>query len=183
VKNEPLKLSIEVLERAKRITLLILDVDGVLTDGKVYYGNYGDELQAFSLQDGMGMVLWRRAGFESVIISGRRSSMVKRRAKEMRVTQVFQSATDKEKIYLEILQNMGKSEEEVCFVGDDLVDIPLFRRVGLAVAVPNAVPEVKEAAHYVTEHAGGNGAVREVVDLLLKANGKWEKVTRDFIRS
>lgn len=167
------------MERARKITLLVLDVDGVLTDGKVYYGNYGDELQAFSLQDGMGMVLWRQAGLESVIISGRRSKMVKRRAKEMRVTQVFQSAGDKEKIYLEILQNMGKSDEEVCFMGDDLIDIPLFRRVGLAVAVPNAVPEVKESAHYITEHTGGNGAVREVTDLLLKANGKWEKVTRE----
>jgi 3-deoxy-D-manno-octulosonate 8-phosphate phosphatase (KDO 8-P phosphatase) len=127
----------------------------------------------------MGMVLWRQAGFESVMISGRRSKMVKRRAKEMRVTQVFQSVSDKEKIYLEILQNMGKSDEEVCFIGDDLVDIPLFRRVGLAVAVPNAVPEVKGSAHYITEHTGGNGAVREVIDLLLKANGKWKKATRE----
>ncbi len=171
-----------VVERARKITLLVLDVDGVLTDGKVYYGNYGDELQAFSLQDGMGMVLWHQAGLQSVIVSGRRSGMVKRRAKEMRVAKVFQSAGDKEKIYLEILQNMGKSDEEVCFVGDDLVDVPLLRRAGLAVAVGNAVAEVKESAHYVTEHAGGNGAVREVIDLLLKANGKWEKVTHDFLK-
>lgn len=176
-------MSIEVLDRAKKITLLILDVDGVLTDGKVYYGNYGDELQSFNVQDGMGMVLWHQAGLQSVIVSGRRSGMVRRRAKEMRITQVFQSATDKEKIYLEVLQNMGKSDEEVCFVGDDLVDVPLLRRSGLAVTVPNAAAGVKESAHYVTEHAGGNGAVREVVDLLLRANGKWEKVTRDFLRS
>ena len=171
-----------IIERARRISLLILDVDGVLTDGKVYYGNYGDQLQAFSVQDGMGMGLWHRAGLQSVIISGRRSGVVKRRAKEMRIAKVFQSVGDKEKIYLEILQNVGKSDEEVCFIGDDLMDIPLFRRVGLAVAVGNAVAEVKEAAHYVTEHAGGNGAVREAVDLLLKANGKWEKVTRDFLK-
>ncbi len=173
----------EIVERAKKITLLILDVDGVLTDGKIYYGNYGDELQAFDVQDGMGMGLWHRAGLQSVIISGRRTKMLKRRAKEMRVTKVFQSVVDKEKIYLEILQNMGKSDEEVCFIGDDLNDIPLFRKAGLAVAVPNAVAEVRGSAHYVTQHAGGNGAVREAVDLLLKANGRWEKATHDFLRS
>ncbi len=173
----------EVFERAKKVSLLMLDVDGVLTDGKIYYGNYGDELQSFNVQDGMGMGLWHQAGLQSVIVSGRRSKMVKRRAQEMHVTKVFQLVGNKEKIYLEILQEMRKLEEEVCFVGDDLGDVPLLRRVGLAVAVPNAVAEVKESAHYITEHAGGNGAVREVISLLLKANGKWEKVTHDFLRS
>lgn len=173
----------EILERAKKITLLMLDVDGVLTDGKIYYGNYGDELQAFDVQDGMGMWMWHRAGLQSVMISGRRTRMVKRRAKELNVTKVFQAAGDKEKIYLEILKKMGKLDEEVCFIGDDLIDIPLLGRVGLAAAVPNAVAEVRETAHYVTQRQGGAGAVREVIDLLLKANGKWDQTTRDFLRS
>lgn len=172
MKNEPLKLSIEVLDRAKRITLLILDVDGVLTDGKIYYGNHGDVLQKFDVQDGMGMYLWYQAGMKSVIISGRRSKIIPRRAKEMRIGRVFQGVENKEKAYEAVLRKWDKRDEETCFIGDDLIDLPLLRRVGLAVAVPNAVREIRESADYVTRRSGGDGAVREIVDLLLKAKGE-----------
>lgn len=168
----------EVLQRANKISLLMLDADGVLTDGKIYYGNYGDQLQSFDVQDGMGMWLWQQAGLPSVVLSGRRSKMLTRRAKEMHITKVFQGVENKERVYLTIIQQMGKLDEEVCFIGDDVMDIPLLGRVGLGIAVANAVSEVKESAHYVTVRSGGNGAVREVVDLLLKSTGKWDEVIR-----
>ena len=180
--SDLLEANSEIIERAKRVTLLMLDVDGVLTDGKIYYGNYGDELQSFDAQDGMGMELWRQAGFSSVILSGRRSPMTIRRAKEMRVTKVFQGIKDKEKIYSEILKELGKSDEEICFIGDDLIDIPLLSKVGLAVGVPNAIAEVKQRAHYITEHWGGRGAVREVVDLVLKSKEMWQALMRKIQR-
>lgn len=178
--RDSLEIKPEVLERAKKITLLMMDVDGVLTDGRILYGNYGDELQSFNVKDGMGMWLWHEAGMQSVVLSGRRSAMVTRRSKEMQVSRVHQAVKDKKKTYLSIIKEMGKLEEEVCYMGDDLLDIPVLQRAGLAVTVADAVAEVRSQAHYITQHSGGSGAVREVVDLLLKATGQWEKVTQLF---
>ena len=178
--RDSLDIKPEVLDRAKKITLLMMDADGVLTDGRILYGNYGDELQSFDVKDGMGMWLWHQAGMQSVILSGRRSPMVNRRSKETQVNRVYQGVKDKKKVYLAILKEMGKLEEEVCYIGDDLLDLAVFQRVGLAVAVADAVPEARSQAHYITERSGGKGAVREVVDLLLRAAGRWEKVTQQF---
>jgi 3-deoxy-D-manno-octulosonate 8-phosphate phosphatase (KDO 8-P phosphatase) len=167
-------------DKAKAVKLLILDVDGVLTDGRIVYGNYGDELKFFNVHDGLGMTLLKRAGISSVIITARKSKIVKRRARDFGASSVY-SDHDKLKIYKKVLSKFNVREEEVCFIGDDLLDLPVLKRSGLAVAVPTAVDEVKNAAHYVTSHRGGFGAVREICDIILKATGKWEAVAAPYL--
>lgn len=163
----------EIDARFKRVKLVVLDVDGVLTDGRVVYGDYGDELKFFDITDGLGIELLRRAGIPVVAISGRKSKVNDRRAKELKITHLFQNASDKLKVFTKVIKKLKITPEEVCCMGDDLVDIPLMSRCGLAVAVQNAVSEVKGSAHYVTGRSGGRGAVREIADLILKAQDKW----------
>ena len=148
-------LSPEVLKRARQITTLVLDVDGVLTDGRIIYDEWGDELKCFDVQDGAGLVLWRRAGLRSAIITARHSRVVRRRAKELRVDFLAQRALEKLPAYEKLLRRWRLLPEYVCAIGDDLMELPLLRRVGLAVAVPNAVDEVKAVSHYVTQRPGG----------------------------
>jgi len=156
-------------ERAKNIKLLILDVDGVMTDGRIIYDNFGDEFKVFDVQDGYGMVLWYQAGLKSAIITAKKSRIVSRRAKICHVTKVFQGARDKGAVYEKVLKIFKLADEEVCFMGDDLIDSPIMKRVGLAVAVPYSRPEIKSLAHYLTKAGGGRGAVREVIELVLGA--------------
>ena len=170
----------ELALRAARVSLLVLDVDGVLTDGRIIYADYGDELKCFDVQDGAGLVFWNRVGLKSAIITARKSRLVKRRAKEMRVDVLAQGCLLKLPCYERVLKRFRVSDEQVCAIGDDLMELPILRRVGLAVAVPNAVDEVKQASHYVTQRAGGRGAVREVVDLILKAKGLREQVLQRY---
>ncbi len=172
----------EVLDRASRVKLLILDVDGVLTDGRIILGNYGDELKFFDIHDGHGVVMLIRSGIKTVIISGRKSRINVKRAKEMRVIKVYQNAHDKLKVFEKVLKKSRVTPEEVCYVGDDLIDLPVLKRVGFSVAVRNAVEEVRGAAHYVTERSGGRGAVREVADLLLKAQNQWDELMERYLR-
>ena len=167
-------------ERAKRIQLLIVDVDGVLTDGRIVYDEYGDELKFFDVQDGSGLVFWARAGLKSAIITARKSKLVARRAKEMQVTELFQKALEKIKPYEKLLKRWKLTDEQVCVIADDLFELPLMRRAGLPVCVPNAVAEVKAAAHYQTQRPGGRGAVRELVELILQAQGKWEGMLKRY---
>lgn len=169
-------------ERIRPVKLVIVDNDGVMTDGRIVLGDYGDELKFFDVQDGFGMVMLRRAGFNTVIISGKKSRVNDRRAKELLVDKLYQNAFDKLEIYEKVIRRFKVKPEEVCYIGDDLIDLPVLKRVGFAVAVRNARPEVKEAAHYVTEVPGGRGAVREVTDLLLKGQGKWTEATRRYFR-
>jgi 3-deoxy-D-manno-octulosonate 8-phosphate phosphatase (KDO 8-P phosphatase) len=164
----------EIIERAKRIKLLILDIDGVMTDGRIIYSIYGDELKFFDVQDGFGITLLNRAGLKSVIITAKRSRIVKLRGRDLRVAKTYHGFIDKAVPFKDVLRRFRVKPEEICFIGDDLIDLPVLKRVGLAVAVPNAVEEVKSAAHYVTERYGGRGAVREICDLLLKSQGKWD---------
>lgn len=164
----------EVLTRASQVSVLVLDVDGVLTDGRIIYADYGDELKCFDVQDGAGLVFWNRAGLKSAVITSRKSRLMKRRAKEMRVDCLVQGALLKLPAYERVLRRFHVTEEQVCAIGDDLMELPMLRRAGLAVAVPNAVEEVKRISHYVTQRPGGRGAVREVIDLVLKAKGVWE---------
>ncbi len=166
----------DVLQRASHISVLLLDVDGVLTDGRIVYAEYGDELKFFDVQDGAGLVFWHRVGLKSAIITARKSRMVKRRAKEMRIDFLVQGALLKLPAYERMLKRFRVSDEQVCAIGDDLMELPILRRVGLAVAVPNAVEEVKHVSHYITPRAGGHGAVREVITILLKAKGLWDQV-------
>ena len=173
-------MSADLQARIQKIKLVIVDNDGVLTDGRIVLGDYGDELKFFDAQDGFGLVLLRRAGLSTVIISGKKSRINHRRAKELMVNKIVQNAFDKLKAFEKIIKQFKISPEEVCYIGDDLIDLPVMKRVGLAVAVPNAVQEVREAAHYRTQKYGGRGAVREAVDMILKGQGLWQKVTEKY---
>lgn len=160
-------------DKAKKIKLLLLDVDGVMTDGRIIYDNFGDELKVFDVQDGYGLVLWHRAGLKSAIVTAKKTRIVTRRAKECRITKVFQNARDKGIAYEKVLKIFKVADSEVCFMGDDLVDIPIMKRAGLAVAVPYSREEVKSLAHYITKSQNGRGAVREVIELILKSQGEF----------
>lgn len=155
---------------AGRVRLLLMDCDGVLTDGRLYFTSGGEAMKVFDVRDGQGLVSWHKAGFSSGIISGRRSEIVDVRARELGVRFVHQGVEDKIQAFLAILAEAYVSDPfEVAYMGDDIGDLPLLRKVGLPIAVADAVPEVKAAAKYVTEARGGRGAVREVTDLLLAA--------------
>ncbi len=166
----------EVLQRASRVSVLVMDVDGVLTDGRIVYAEYGDELKLFDVQDGAGLVFWNRLGLKSAIITSRTSRLVKRRAKELRGDVLSPGRLMKLPIYEQLLKRFRVTHEQVCAIGDELMELPILSRVGLAVAVPNAVPEVKQVSHYITQRSAGKGAVREVIDLILKAKGLWDSL-------
>ncbi|OIO39419.1 MAG: hypothetical protein AUJ71_00650 [Candidatus Omnitrophica bacterium CG1_02_49_16] len=172
----------DLKDRILRVKLLLLDVDGVLTDGRIVYGDYGDELKFFDVQDGFGLMMLRRAGIPSVIISAKKSGVNHRRAKELQVAKIYQNVRDKLRIFEKVVKKMKLKHEEVCYMGDDLVDIPVLLRVGFAVGVHNAVDDVKESVHYVTIKNGGRGAVREVIDLILKTQHKWPVVTEGYFQ-
>ncbi|MBN1794936.1 MAG: HAD-IIIA family hydrolase [Candidatus Omnitrophica bacterium] len=166
----------EVKEKAAKIKVVIMDVDGVLTDGRIVYDIYGDELKFFDVADGLGVMLAQRAGLAAAIISARASRTITRRAKDMQVKLLFQNFPHKLKAYQRIMRRLRLTDKEICFIGDDLVDLGPMKRAGLAVAVENAASEVKQAAHYVTARRGGRGAVRETVELILKSQGKWDQI-------
>ncbi len=175
-------ISPDYIERAKRVKLLILDIDGVMTDGRIIYSIYGDELKFFDVQDGFGITLLNRAGIKSVIITAKKSRVVKLRAKDLKVAKVYQGYSDKLVPFNRTLRRFRVKPEEVCFIGDDLIDMPVLKRAGFAVSVPNAVEEVKACANFVTSKSGGRGAVREICDMILKAQNKWEPVTSRYHR-
>jgi 3-deoxy-D-manno-octulosonate 8-phosphate phosphatase (KDO 8-P phosphatase) len=175
-----LKLETEIERRARRIKLLLMDCDGVLTDGRLWLTADGDEQKAFHARDGQGISLLHRAGLKTGIISGRTSSAVELRAQDLKMSYVRQYAKDKIKALEEILQEAGISADECAYVGDDLGDISVMHRVELAVAVADAVEETKQAAHYVTRLPGGQGAVREVCELILVAQGRWGELMERF---
>lgn len=172
----------EIIERAKRVKILILDIDGVMTDGRIIYSIYGDELKFFDVLDGFGIALLNRAGIKSVIITAKKSRIVKTRAKDLKVAGAYQGFTDKLIPFNKILKRFKISPEEICFIGDDLIDIPVLKRAGFAVAVPNAVDEVKALAHHITARMGGRGAVREICDFILKSQNKWDPATSKYFK-
>jgi len=165
----------DIIDRARKIKLLILDCDGVLTDGRIIMLPGSDETKTFDVKDGHGIVMAQRAGLRIAIISGRKSSVVRARATELGVTHLYEMAWVKTEPYEKVLAEEGLTDEEVCYVGDDVVDIPLLRRAGLGVAVADAVEETKKHSHIVTERGGGRGAVREVIEFILKAQDKWDE--------
>jgi 3-deoxy-D-manno-octulosonate 8-phosphate phosphatase (KDO 8-P phosphatase) len=174
------KVSPAIRRRASRIRLLLMDVDGTLTDAHVYLVSQPDgtalEMKSFNAQDGLGLALAAHGGLRTGVISGRESAAMRRRAKESKIEFVCEAVAVKIPVYEELLRKTGCTDEEAAYVGDDLPDLPVMRRVGFAVAVGNAVPEVQRAAHYVTQRKGGDGAVREVIEIILKAQGKWESL-------
>lgn len=159
----------EVIEKAKKIKLLLMDCDGVLTDGKLYFTENGEEIKVFHVRDGQGLAMWHAAGFRSGIITGRNSKIVEKRATELGVSFVKQGSKNKVICFKEILAEAKVSLEEVAFVGDDVQDIVIFEKVGLPIAVADAVEDVFPYIIYKTNSAGGFGAVREIIDLLLQA--------------
>jgi len=163
---------VDVKQRAARIKLVVFDVDGVLTDGRLYYGAGGEELKVFHVHDGQGMKRLQKAGVQLAIISGRDSAAVTRRMQDLGIEHVFQGDEHKLPIFERLLQKLGLPPEQVACVGDDLPDLPLLQKAGLAVAVANAMPVLKQAAHHVTSARGGRGAAREVCDLILDAQGR-----------
>lgn len=159
-------------ERALRLKLLLMDVDGVLTDGSLYYTRGGEEVKVFNVHDGLGIKLLQGAGITTGVISGRESRALKNRLEELGVEEVFMGRLEKSSVLSEILTKRGLREEEVGFIGDDLVDIPVLERVGFPVAVRDAPRKVRELAAYVTTKGGGRGAVREVAELILKLRSR-----------
>ncbi len=164
----------DVNEIAARIKLVILDVDGVMTDGSIIIHDDGSETRIFDIKDGLGTVALQMLGVEVAIITSKKSGAVARRAEELRIKRFHEGVRKKVPVYEQMLEEMGITDEEVCYVGDDLNDLGMMKRVGLPVAVADAVPEIKAVARYVTKAPGGRGAVREVAELILKAQGKWE---------
>lgn len=173
----------DVNRRAAQIKLLLMDCDGVLTDGRIELLNDGDESKTFHTRDGHGIVLLHRVGLHTGIISGRSSSLVERRARELGMKHIRQGTWDKIKDWEELLAEAGALESEVAYIGDDVTDIPLMQRAGLAVAVADAVPETLAAAHYVTTLSGGFGAVRETCELILKAQDRWEDLMKRYVKA
>jgi 3-deoxy-D-manno-octulosonate 8-phosphate phosphatase (KDO 8-P phosphatase) len=172
----------QIVERAKRVKMLITDIDGVMTDGRIVYSIYGDELKFFDVTDGFGISLLNRVGIKTVIMTAKKSRIVKMRGRDLKVTKVYAGFLDKTIPLGDILKRFKLDPEEICFMGDDLIDFPVLKKVGFAVSVPNAVEEVKAIAHYITSKPGGRGAVREICDLILKSQGKWEQATDRFLK-
>ena len=169
----------ELNRRLAQVKLLLTDVDGVMTDGAVYIGEQG-EMKRFDIQDGLGLHMLQRCGIRVGWISKRPSPVTQRRARELKIDFVSQDHGGKVPAARTILASTGLRFDQVCYVGDDLVDLALLRAVGAAVAVPNAVSEVKVVAHYITHSAGGKGAIRELADLILKAQNKWTTVVESY---
>jgi 3-deoxy-D-manno-octulosonate 8-phosphate phosphatase (KDO 8-P phosphatase) len=172
----------DIEPRAARIKLLLMDCDGVLTDGRLTLTGSDDEQKSFHTRDGHGLVLLHRAGLRSGIISGRTSSAVERRARDLGIAYVRQGSWDKIKDFEQLLIEAGAEASETAYIGDDVTDIPLMQRVEFAVAVADATEETRAAAHYVTKLPGGRGAVREVTEIILKAQGQWTELMRRYIK-
>jgi 3-deoxy-D-manno-octulosonate 8-phosphate phosphatase (KDO 8-P phosphatase) len=170
----------ELLKVAKNIKLILLDVDGVLTDGSIILDNEGNEFKSFHVRDGHGIKMLIRAGFTVAMITGRYSKVVERRAHELGITEVYQRCFDKRIAYRHLIEKYSVNSGEVAYIGDDIVDIPLLQGAGFTVAVADAAEEAKNAAMMITKNGGGRGAVREVCDFLLKAKGLWEGMIDEY---
>lgn len=169
-----------ILAKLKKIKILLLDVDGVLTDGRIIYDSKGRDSKFFDVHDGLGVYFLRKAGIKTILITAKSSRTILPRARDMRVEKVFADISPKTKALDIILKKYNVSTDELCFVGDDLVDLCLMKRVGFPVAVFNACQDIKKAAAYITIRHGGKGAVREVCELILKAQGKWPDVLASY---
>lgn len=176
----------KTLARARRVRLLLMDVDGVLTDGKLYYvldaSGTMIETKVFNVADGQGLRWLHKVGIQTGLVSVGNSPGVQHRANLLGIKYCYQGCSDKDKLarYEEILTKASFQAEEICYVGDDITDVPIMKRVGLAIAVANAHPEVKKIAHYVTSRPGGAGAIREVAELLLQAQNKWGQILQQY---
>ena len=171
----------DILEKAARIKLVIFDVDGVLTDGSLYLGDDGQEYKAFHSRDGHGMKMLRASGVEIAVITARRSQVVARRMAGLGIEHVYQGQEDKAAVFQTLLEKLGLDASQVAYVGDDVVDLPVMRRAGLAIAVQDAHSLVKRCAHWQTPSAGGHGAARDVCELILEAQGKLDAALHKYL--
>lgn len=174
--------SLNIVEKAKKLKLLILDVDGVLTDGKLFFDNEGNEYKAFHARDGHGIKLLQQTGVEVAVISGRKSNSVALRMKNLGIQHVYQGHENKIAAFNELIDKTGVTHEQVAHVGDDVLDLPIMTRVGLAIAVNDANFAVKQRAHWCTSLAGGQGAVREVCDFIMQAQGHFDDVLSIYLK-
>lgn len=171
---------LEAIQKARAIKLLVLDVDGVLTDGRLWYGNSGEELKAFNIQDGLGIKLLQRAGVDVAIITGRTSQLVTRRGTELGIKHIVQGREDKLVALRGLAAELNLELDEIAYAGDDLPDLSAIAAVGLGIAVANALPYVAQRAAYKTARSGGDGAVREICDLIMQAQNKLETVLEHY---
>jgi 3-deoxy-D-manno-octulosonate 8-phosphate phosphatase (KDO 8-P phosphatase) len=163
----------DLIARAGAVKLIIFDVDGVLTDGSLFYGDNGEEYKAFNSRDGHGIKMLRASGVESAIITGRTSQVVMHRARNLGIARVIQGSEDKLRCFQNLLVEVGLRPEQTAFMGDDVVDLPAMRRCGLAITVPESSEEVRARAHLVTKAGGGRGAAREACEFIMRAQGTW----------
>ena len=171
----------ELEKRARAIRMLVLDVDGVLTDGRLYFDNNGIETKAFNVRDGLGMKSLQRSGIEVAVITGRESAIVTLRMQQLDIEHVYQGREDKLNAFTHLLETTGFEAHQVCFAGDDWIDLPVLIRAGLAVTVADADEHVKQHVHWITQRKGGEGAVREICNLLLAAQGKDKAFVDGFL--
>jgi len=169
-----------VIDAAQKIKLLLLDVDGVLTDGKLYYGNSGEEMKGFDIQDGLGIKLLQKGNIQVGIITGRMSSLLQRRADELGINPVIQGREDKLTVLNELLPSLDITLDEIAFIGDELPDLAVIKKVGLGITVANASSTLAAKADWQTACTGGNGAVREVAEMILTAQGKFSEIVRQY---
>lgn len=165
-----------MVAKIRKIRVLAMDVDGVLTTGTINLDERGDEIKIFSVYDGFGLALFQRLGYRTAVISARSAGAVTARAADLKITKVFQDAYPKTAAYTRLKKEFQVSDGEICFIGDDLPDVPVLKQAGFRVAVANAVKEVRDVADYVTKVPGGRGAVREVIELILKTQNRWAEV-------
>lgn len=168
-------------KRARSLRLLLFDVDGVLTDGTLLIDSAGSDTKPFFIKDGAALTWAPREGLDVGILSGRRSMAVSRRAEELGITLVMQGKVDKREAYEEILRTKGLGDAEVAYMGDDLLDLTVLTRVGLSAAPADAAPDVRSRVHWVSQHPGGRGAVREFIELLLRLRGRWDAVVQGYL--
>lgn len=179
-KDLPLTLTEKIQEKAKKIKFLILDVDGVLTSGGIILDSENNELKIFNVRDGHGLVMLHKSGIGIAVITGRHSKAVERRMRELGITEVYQGAREKLKIFNEIIEKYGLKKEEIAVMGDDIIDLSILSRAGFSAAPQDAHEEVKKAVDYVTEGKAGKGAVRELCDIILKAKGFWDNFINEY---
>ncbi|NIP85835.1 MAG: HAD hydrolase family protein [Planctomycetales bacterium] len=170
-----------VEDRIQNITMMLCDVDGVLTDGGIIYDNEGIETKRFHIRDGLGIKLWQRVGHRFGLITARTSHVVQIRASELGIDLVRQGFAEKLSVVRKLLQDLGQTPETTCYIGDDLTDLPVMKFVGLAASVADAAPDVRQAAHLVTDLQGGEGAVRELIERLLQAQGRWSELVQKYL--
>lgn len=175
-----MKVSGDAFDRAQHVKLIIFDVDGVLTDGGIYHGANGELFKSFHCRDGFGITLAHSCGIKTAIITGRTSEMTAYRAAELKISAVMQGQMDKRDAYKKIKVQFDLADDEICYVADDVIDLPVFVQAGFRAAVGDASAEVIERAHFVSNNFGGHGAVREIIEFILKAKGFWQAIIERY---